>query len=263
MIDLQNVRHVHDVPVILGAVVSGESLEPDQENGEPTQDSSEEGEGSMEARVLATEIRDVSFPVSVRGYDRRTVDDYVARVNRLTAELEATRSPEAAVKRALEQVGEQTSGLLERAGETAEEITVGARREADETMARAHGEAEEIGAKARTEADEILARSNAEAETTVTQARQDAGDHRQRAEQEIAALREEAETRMRELHTDTEAIRQERSQLLTDLRAIAARVEEVASGADARFPGREPAESTEEATPEREREAGPEQTVAG
>jgi DivIVA domain-containing protein len=243
-------------------VVSGESLEPDQEDGEPTQGSSEQGESSIEPSVLAAEIRDVSFPASVRGYDRRAVDDYLARVNRLIAELEGTRSPETAVKRALEQVAEQTSGLLQRAGETVEEITVGARREADETTARAQGEAEEIVAKARTEADETLARSNAEAETTVTQARQDAADHRQRTEQEIAALQEEAEARMRELRTDTEAIRQERRQLLTDLREIAGRVEEVASGADARFPGREPTESTLEATPERKSEAGPEQTIA-
>jgi DivIVA domain-containing protein len=92
-------------------------------------------------RRVPSEIRNVSFPASVRGYDRRAVDTYVIRVNRLIAELEATRSPEAAVRHALEQAGEETSGLLQRAGETAEEITVGARQEADESTARAQAEA--------------------------------------------------------------------------------------------------------------------------
>ena len=60
---------------------------------------------------------------------------------------------------------------------------------------------------------------------------------------------------MRELHADTEAIRQERRALLDDIRGIAARVQEAASGADARFPPREPAESAEKRVPKHELEA--------
>ncbi len=59
----------------------------------------------------------------------------MSRVQNLVAELEVTRSPEAAVKQALEQVGEQTKGILERVGETAEQITVAARQEAEESTA--------------------------------------------------------------------------------------------------------------------------------
>ena len=240
-------------------MASGEPLEPDQRDSELSPGSAEEGRGSMELRRVPAEIRDVSFPVSVRGYDRRAVDAYVTRVNRLIAELDVTRSPEVAVRHALEQVGKQTSGLLQRAGETAEEITVGARQEAEESTARAKGEAEEIVAKAKTEADETLDRSKAEAETTAAQSRKEAAERLQRSEEEVAALREEAEARMRELHADTEVIRQERRALLDDIRGIAARVQEAASGADARFPPREPAESAEEEMLELEPEAETEQ----
>ena len=65
---------------------------------------------------------------------------------------------------------------------------------------------------------------------------------------------------MRELHADTEAIRQERRALLDDIRGIAARVEAAASGADARFPPREPAESAEGEMLDPEPEAGTEQS---
>jgi DivIVA domain-containing protein len=219
-----------------------------QTDRELSPDSAEAGEGSTELRRVPAEIRDVSFAVSLRGYDREAVDAYVARVNRLIEELDVSGSPEAAVRHALEQVGEQTSGLLQRAGQTAEEITLGARREAEESTARAQAEAEEIVAKAKAEADETLGRSKAEAETIATQAREEAAERLQRSQDEVAALQEEAEARMRELDADTENIRQQRRALLDDLRGIAAEVADTASNADARFPPRGPAVSPEEET---------------
>jgi len=229
-------------------MVSGEPLEPGQTGGGLAA-SPEEGGDSTERRSVPSEIGDVSFPVSVRGYDRKAVDAYVHRAQDLVAELELTRSPEAAVKHALERVGEQTKGILERVGETAEQITVVARQAAEENTARATGEADDIVAKAKAEEAEILARSKAEAEATVAQARKDAAEHSQRSREEVAALREQAEAQMRELQADTETIRQERSQLLDDIRAIATRVEEAASAADARFPPPEAAEQSEEGIP--------------
>jgi DivIVA domain-containing protein len=60
-------------------------------------------------RRVPAEIRNVSFPVSARGYDRRSVDAYIIRLNRLIAELEATLA--GAVRRhALEEAKEQNGG---------------------------------------------------------------------------------------------------------------------------------------------------------
>jgi DivIVA domain-containing protein len=236
-------------------VVSGVPLGPDQSNSELPTNSPDQGEVSTERRSVPAEIRDVSFPVSVRGYERAAVDAYVTQVQDVIAELEVTRFPEAAVRHALEQVGEQTRGILERAGEAVQEITVATRQEAEERTAHAKGEAEEIVAKAKTEADEILSRSKAEAEATIGQSRKEAAEHLQRTEEEATALREEAEARLGELHADTETIRQERSQLVNEIRELGARVEEAASRADARFPPREPAESAEGGVPEHKLEA--------
>ena len=56
------------------------------------------------------------------------------QTSQLVAELQATRSPEAAVRRALERVGEQISGILQRAHETAEQITAQSRSEAEDRL---------------------------------------------------------------------------------------------------------------------------------
>lgn len=79
-------------------------------------------------------VADVDFPIVLRGYDRLAVDAYVKQTSQLVAELQATRSPEAAVRRALERVGEEVSGILQRAHETAEQITATSRREAEDRL---------------------------------------------------------------------------------------------------------------------------------
>jgi cell division septum initiation protein DivIVA len=87
---------------------------------------------------------DADFPTALRGYDRVAVDEYVRETRRLVAELQATRSPEAAVRRALERVGEQISGILQRAHETAEQITAQSRSEAEDRLEQARLEAAQI-----------------------------------------------------------------------------------------------------------------------
>lgn len=88
------------------------------------------------------------FPTALRGYERVAVDQYVQQMSQLVAELQATRSPEAAVRRALERVGEQISGILQRAHETAEDITAQSRREAEDRLQQARGEAARIAGAA-------------------------------------------------------------------------------------------------------------------
>ncbi len=91
---------------------------------------------------------DPHFPVAIRGYDRIAVDAYVKQTSQLVAELQATRSPEAAIKRALERVGEQISGILQRAHDTAEQITAQSRSEAEDRLEAARREAARITAAA-------------------------------------------------------------------------------------------------------------------
>jgi cell division septum initiation protein DivIVA len=230
----------------------------------------DEGDGFAELQAhVPPAIRDVSFPGAARGYERRAVDSYVHQVNRLIAELEVGRSPQAAVRHALERVGEQTKSLLEQARETAEEITGSARQEAEEEIARAKSEAEEItaraqaaeaeaeevvaGAKAeageivaraRTEAGEVVARAGAEAEEALGRSRAEAAERLKRLEEELAAAREQAEARFQELHAETEAVWKERQELLDEIHAMGTRLLEVTSGAAARVG---PAETSKQA----------------
>ena len=214
--------------------------------------------------VVPAEIRDVSFPSAVRGYDRSAVEAYVRRVNQVIAELEMSRSPRSAVRRALERVGEQTSGILQRARETAEEIIASAREEAEQVTHRAKAEAAELvvntsaeADRTRAEAEEVLAKAKAEASQVLSgardgadkilaQARDEATERRQQAELELAARRDEAEAGLRDLRVDTEAVAEGRRELLHDVRGIAARLEEFASEAAARFPPPSPAEPAPE-----------------
>jgi DivIVA domain-containing protein len=231
----------------------------DRDNGSQSRGSNGD---SSDSETLTSTIEDVAFPVSMRGYDREAVDSYVRRVREVVAQLEASRSPDAAVKDALEKVGEQTKSVLQSAGQSAEQITVAARREADETGARAKSEAEETVGKAQAEASEIVARSKAEAKETVEKARKEASEHLRRTQEEVSALQEESEARLRELSADTESIRRDRSELLDEIHEFAARVEEVAQAADARFPERKAVDTEDEERPEPETAAEGDTAIA-
>jgi hypothetical protein len=98
---------------------------------------------------------DADFPTALRGYDRVAVDEYVRETRRLVAELQATRSPEAAVRRALERVGEQISGILQRAHETAEQITAQSRSEAEDRLEQARVEAAQITSAAEQQVKDL------------------------------------------------------------------------------------------------------------
>lgn len=201
---------------------------------------------------VPSEIRNVSFPVSMRGYDRPAVDAYIKRVNRVIAELEVSRSPQAAVKNALDRVGEQTIAILREARESAEKIVATAREEADQSMSEAKAQAADLVvsasadaereraaaaqtvADANAEAGEIVAQARAEAEKIVADAREEAKRRKQGSDEEIATREAEAKARMRDLQSDTEAVWSERDALLDELRSIGAHLHDVAASAAAR-----------------------------
>ncbi len=231
----------------------------------------QEGGFSDLRHYVPQDIINVSFPASVRGYDRRAVDAYIKRVNRAIAELKVSASPPAAVRHALEQAGQQVHGLLQSARETAEEITASARQEAEESIERAkahaadlvvnssaeadrvHAEADmrianaiteaaDTLARAKAEAGEVVAEARGEAQSTLRRARAEADESLRRLQEELAALHEQAETRMRELQADTEAVWMERGQLLDGIRELAGGLVGLADAAAARFPRRGPTE---------------------
>jgi DivIVA domain-containing protein len=188
------------------------------------------------------ELRNVSFPLAVRGYDRDAVEVYVRRVNRVIAELEVTRSPQAAVRHAVERVGEQTKAILDEARESAEKITNTAQAEADEIVAQAKAKAADLVVAAGTEADrvraeseELVARAKAQADEVVAEAKANAEQRRRESERELMELREQAEARMRELEADTATLWDRRQELLGDIDRMADQLHGAAREAAGRF----------------------------
>lgn len=105
-------------------------------------------------------VADVEFPSALRGYDRLAVDAYVQRTSRLVAELQATRSPDSAIRRALERVGEEVSGILQRAHDTAGKITAQSRSEAEDRLETARQEAAQIVQRAEDRVRELDAETD-------------------------------------------------------------------------------------------------------
>lgn len=105
-------------------------------------------------------VADIDFPIALRGYDRIAVDAYVKRTSQLVAELQATRSPEAAIRRALERVGEEVAGILQRAHETAEQITAQSRSDAEDRVDAARKEAAALAGDAERRVSELDAETD-------------------------------------------------------------------------------------------------------
>src|SRR3712207_6117014 len=102
-------------------------------------------------------VRNGKFPMALRGYDRAAVDPPPAEIAQPAAELEATQLRENVVQRALDEVGEQTSSILQHAHETAEEITASSRSQAEGRIQRAEREAEHVRREAAQYADRVAA----------------------------------------------------------------------------------------------------------
>jgi DivIVA domain-containing protein len=208
----------------------------DDARRKPVKDGNRTGQGTGTlSRHVPADIRDVSFHGSVRGYERHEVDRYVQRVNQLIAELEIARSPEAAVRHALDRVGEQTSRILQQARETADAIIDTARAESDEAVARAATESREIVESARTEAAAILADAGEEAHERVEQGERELAAARKRAEQEhteadaaVAGARSRADDIVGNAQRRAAGIDEERRRVVEEVRELAARLEAIA-----------------------------------
>src|SRR2546423_1374266 len=131
--------------------------------------------------------RDVSFPMAMRGYERAAVDAYVTRVNRIIAELQVSRSPQSAIMHALDEVSEETRGILERAHETADQIAARSRAKADDRIRDAEREARALLDDAEVRVRELQADADA-----VSDERLRLIDDARRVAEELQALADDA-----------------------------------------------------------------------
>jgi DivIVA domain-containing protein len=108
------------------------------------------------SRSATERIANRQFPLAVRGYDRHAVDEFVQEMLELVGELEGRQTRESVVQRALDEIGEETAGILQRAHETADEIAARSRAQAEGRMQRAEREAEMLREQADAYSEQIV-----------------------------------------------------------------------------------------------------------
>jgi DivIVA domain-containing protein len=101
-------------------------------------------------------LREVSFPLVMRGYDRHAVDQFVAELLAQVQDLESNQTREGVVQKALDELGEETAGILQRAHETADDISSRSRAQADARLQRAEREAEILRRDADEYAEQVI-----------------------------------------------------------------------------------------------------------
>lgn len=179
-------------------------------------------------RTFLPEVTGVEFSGSRRGYDRIEVDQFVERVSRIVVELEAMRSPDAVIERALADVGEETSAILRRARKAAEEIIADAEAHARDRNSQVEAnareqreEADRYSARTRADAEKVLEDARSEADAIIGEARGEADRSRADATAETTRMRSDADRYRAQVSAHIEQLAQERHRLLEDLRKLA------------------------------------------
>jgi DivIVA domain-containing protein len=101
-------------------------------------------------------LREANFPLVMRGYDRHAVDEFLAGLLALVEDLESRQTREGVVQKALDELGEETAGILQRAHETADDISARSRAQADARLQRAEREAEILRHDADEYAEQVI-----------------------------------------------------------------------------------------------------------
>lgn len=115
-----------------------------------------EFETSRFRRSATERIANRDFPLAVRGYDRGAVDAFVQEVLEVVSELERRQTRETVVQSALDEIGEETAGILQRAHETADEITARSRAQAEGRIQRAEREADMLRQQAEAYSEQVV-----------------------------------------------------------------------------------------------------------
>jgi cell division initiation protein len=107
-------------------------------------------------RSATDRIANREFPLAVRGYDRHAVDEFVQEMLQLVSDLEGRQTRESVVQRALDEIGEETAGILQRAHETADEIAARSRAQAEGRIQRAEREADMVREQASAYSEQVV-----------------------------------------------------------------------------------------------------------
>ena len=142
-------------------------------------------------------IRNATFPSSRRGYDKREVEKFLARLADWLETGAGDESRSDTVKRELERVGQRTGAILAQAEESAQQIREEAQEEARQVLTEANAEAESVRGDADSYAGETRDAADTYAKETRAAADGDAASTREGADSDAAETIEQAQAQAR------------------------------------------------------------------
>jgi DivIVA domain-containing protein len=182
--------------------------------------------------LSAEEVRRVTFPQALRGYDRQAVHDLLDRVaDWMEGNAGSVSNAAPGVREELAKVGEKTAGILTAAEEAARNL----RDEAAEYAERLRADAEDESRKARLNAGQRMDEMIAEAEEKSRKIIDEAVARRRQLNLAITSLIDRRE----EIAADTTRLAEELLAAVEELRVAGSREE-----------GIEPASAEEDVVPE-------------
>lgn len=186
-------------------------------------------------------IRNATFALTVRGYDRNEVDRYLAQIaDWLETGGGGGAAAVEAVRTELEQIGERTSGILSEAHQAAEGIradaSAGARQqlvEANNTAETVRAEAAEYAADTRDEADayarKVRSEADAYASRTTAEIESELSEEREAAKKDAARTVADANKRKSDIESVITDLEKRREAVLAELERLASGITGTAS----------------------------------
>jgi DivIVA domain-containing protein len=178
-------------------------------------------------------IRNATFPLSVRGYDRTQVDAFLAELaDWLETGGGGGAAAAEAVRNELERVGEQTASILTEAHRAGEEIrgdaSAGVRQQlldANQTSENVREQAAEYAADTRDEADayarKVRGEADAYASRTTAEIESELAEDRDAAKKESERLIADANKRKADIESVIGDLEQRRDAVLAELDRLA------------------------------------------
>jgi DivIVA domain-containing protein len=185
--------------------------------------------GAEEPGSILERLRSATFGVARRGYDRREVDEFLARVaRRMEYEREAGASSQAMRDR-LQKVSESTAGILTAAEASATKLRESAVEEAAELRRSATEWADRVRREATEFADDLRTRATEEARRVRMEATEKAEQVANGAEARAEQLIEANLERRRVLEARIEALVARRTEIVEQIQTLAGELSDLAS----------------------------------
>jgi DivIVA domain-containing protein len=162
-------------------------------------------------------IRSATFNIGRRGYDKREVDTYLARLADWLENGAVGETDTETARRELERIGQRTARVLTAAGEAAEELKADAAEEAREVVDGARIEANAARVEAERYVESVRGDADDYAETVRGKADAYAQEQRRKADQEAQEIVGGAQTEAKQALEGGQKRREELKKVIGDL----------------------------------------------